>query len=165
MKTIKQIITVAALAMFMMTSFGAVNENLPIMINEVKINNTEISINDCSVDNQVSGGSVAVTIKLGRRSRGCKSGFGLCKVKKVKITIKYNKFQVKNSNGKLTLIMNKKGFEEINNYFKGNEIILEEDFVLSEDLSKELGFKERYVLKKGTYRISSIKDGSYSVIL
>ncbi|MCF6307266.1 MAG: hypothetical protein L3J09_04850 [Flavobacteriaceae bacterium] len=150
MKNFKQIITIVALAVFINTSAIA---------NEVKTNNDINSI-ECNINNDTQI-TIGVSIVFGRKSRNC-AGFGVCKITgSISITIKAH-----NNNGKFSLILTKEGLEEINNRFKGNKIILEEDYVLPESITKKIGLKKGYVLKTGTYSISSKKkDGTYSVTM
>ncbi len=89
-------------------------------------------------------------IDWGRRSKNCR-GFGICTIS---LIIEFRSFVGVNQDGSFTLLLNDNGLNEVTTYFGDNKIILEEDYVLPEDLTKKMGLKDGYSIKKGTYLIS-----------
>jgi len=101
--------------------------------------------------------TITVTLTFGRASRDCK-GFGICKAS-ISVSVK-KAFVATNNDGHFVLLLNEENMKEIKNYFKQDAIILEEDFVLPNEITKKLKLKNNYVLKKGKYIIKYGKDGN-----
>ncbi len=158
MKNLKQIITVVALAIFMLTAHSSEANSilLPCDSYDAAHINSEKTI--------IAGPIIVISIEIGRKSRNCR-GIGICNIG-IGLKNKKGMYEGTNENGNFVLIFSQKGMSKIQEHFKGNEIILEEDYVLSENITKKLGLKKGYVLKIGTYSISSKKkDGTYSVTM
>jgi hypothetical protein len=106
---------------------------------------------------------VSIQIDWGRVSRGCK-GFGICDVTIV-IDIENKTFSGSAQNGSFVLEMNDTGLKSVQSSFESNTIIIEEDFVLSNEVCKSLGLKQGYIVKTGKYLIKTVSKGFYSVNL
>jgi hypothetical protein len=104
---------------------------------------------------------VSIHINWGRVSKGC-SGFGICGVT---IDIEDKAFSGSTQNGSFVLEMNDLGLKSVQSSFGSNTIIIEEDFVLSNEVCKSLGLKQGYKVKTGKYLIKTVSKGLYSVNL
>lgn len=109
---------------------------------------------------------IKIHIEWGRKSKGCE-GFGICSTD-IDIDAQLSDaafFGRANANGNLVLEVTKIGMESINKRFSSNTIILEEDFILSDDVCKSLGLKTGYTIKQGKYTVKTDSSGLTTVIL
>lgn len=126
--------------------------------------------------NYPADGSVEVTLKIGRKSRGC-LGIGICKVEKVKIKIenislrqqsedKIIKIKISNVGDKLLFSFDKENSKIIEENFKGYQLTLEEDYTVDDlDVLKDLS-KDKIVIKKGVYKLNyNSKNNNYELYL
>lgn len=120
-------------------------------------------------------GGISTTWTIGRRSRNCNS-IGICKIKKVVIsgegidvTVYGNRMFAgtvtpKDENSFLYEATDEI-LKDIVSEFKGEYIVLEEDFVVDEDIAKELGLAKDFTIKAGTYNlVKNEKSGMYEVV-
>jgi len=158
MKSIKQIITVVVVAFFMLTSFSVKTNTT----NEDSLN-YELNVNPNTRDD-VSKFILTVEVEFGRKSKSCQD-FGVCNVSGSTET---GIFVASNREGSFVLGMQEKGLAKIQKRFKGNVIVLEEDFVLPIEITKKLKLKEGYTLKTGKYKLKTgknkNKDSAYYAI-
>ena len=59
------------------------------------------------------------------------------------------------------LEMNDIGLKSVQSTFGSNTIIIEEDFVLSNEVCKSLGLKQGYTVKTGKYLLKEVSKGQY----
>ncbi len=119
---------------------------------------------ECS---ELNDSNAQLTLVWGRVSKNCK-GFGICDIGGSitigPITIVFRE----NTDGRNDLVFSLD--ENHRNYtyqhFKGNIIVIEEDYVLSDDVCSQLGVKSGYTIKAGNYNMSQNKnsDGKYTII-
>ena len=80
---------------------------------------------------------VSIHIIWGRVSKKC-AGFGLCDIT-IDIDIEDKTFNGSTQNGSFVLEMNDTGLKSVQSTFRSNTIIIEEDYVLSNEVCKSLG--------------------------
>lgn len=150
MKTIKQIVVVFIFTFFFSTLNIFSQDSFEKEIEQTNISN---SIDENKADIEADRWNVSFEINWGRKSRDCK-GFGICGITIViQFGVEQEDFQGINQDGVLHLSLNQDGLKNINSFFGANEIVLEEDYVLSKEVTKKLGLKKGYRIKKGTYQI------------
>jgi len=167
-------ITLIAMAMFMFVSFnGRANQIAQTQNNQNKIIPL-IMMNDNTLDKPIISEAeddfvIILTLKIhvrwGRKSRGCK-GFGLCIFTTFDPSIqteRLNYYAGSTDDGHLVLMIKDKGLKEIKNYFGGNTIIIEEDFVLPDEVTKKLKLKKGYTIKKGRYQVNVVNKGKQQI--
>ncbi len=115
------------------------------------------SIDSISSDKEDIG--IGVEITFGRASRNCR-GFGICKVK---LTFDLFKSSGENVNGTFLVRLTPEGVKEVKDYFGSNKIILEEPYVLPQELTNTLDLKPGYTLSAGEYKIQKSRKLGYYV--
>lgn len=124
--------------------------------------------------NEVEDVGIGTTWDIGRKSRSC-GGFGLCKCSS--ISFEYSQ-RVKSNQNSFNSIINtttekrilfsvdKQNMLIINNYFKGEQLILDEDFVIDDkEVLKKLHL-DSYTLKKGLYKFKfNLKTKMFETII
>jgi len=126
--------------------------------------------------NPIGEGSVEVTFKIGRKSKGC-TGIGICKIEKVKVIIKDIKFRQQSDdtlvkakltsvNGKMVLSVDKENLEIVKKHFKDVQLIMEEAFDIDDiDILKDLSI-DKFSIKEGIYKFEyNSKNSSYDLHL
>ncbi len=116
---------------------------------------------------------ISVVLDIGRKSRNCR-GFGICKVT-ITIELKGNQnldfnevngILTNETKGKVTLVVpydktNKSKF--VKETLSKEYFLVEEDFVMPDDVLKKLELTGKYVIKKGKYKINRTKEG-YKIV-
>lgn len=114
---------------------------------------------------------------IGRKSKNCRK-LGICKLKEVK---PYIKFETKNANlnqnsdlegreisafvsvspsrDAFSFLVDEENLGYVQDYFGGNKLILEEDYLLEPEESTDLGVEQNFILKAGEYEF--IFDENY----
>ncbi len=157
MKNLKNIVSVIVLALVMLSTINVNARTTLNYLNKANIDNCQKNISEYDKNIKIS-----ITLTFGRASRGCK-GFGICKAT-ISIEVKnQSEFLATNKNDKFTLIITEKGLNRVKEYFGDEMIILEEDFVLPDEITKELELKPGYTLKKGNYRVTHRKGSGIVV--
>jgi hypothetical protein len=136
-----------------------------------------ISLSTASeINNPIADGSVEVTLKIGRKSRGC-AGFGICKVEKVKVVIKnlslrqqseekLVKAKLSSINGKIILSVDEENLNIVKENFKDMQLVIEESYEIEDaEILKELSV-ERISIKEGVYKFTqNVKNSNYELYL
>ena len=128
------------------------------------------------INNPIADGSVEVTLKIGRKSRGC-SGIGICKVEKVKVVIKnlslrqqseekLVKAKLSSINGKIVLSVDEENLKIVKENFKDMQLVIEESYEIEDgEILKELSV-ERISIKEGVYKFTqNVKNSNYELYL
>jgi hypothetical protein len=124
--------------------------------------------------NEVEDIGVGTSWDIGRKSRNC-GAFGLCRCSS--ISFEYSQRVKPNKNSfysfikitqdkKVFFSVDKENMLIISNYFKGEQLILDEDFIIdNQEVLKQLHL-DSYTLKKGLYKFKfNIKTSKFEVII
>lgn len=107
---------------------------------------------------------INIHIEWGRKSKDCR-GFGICS-SDISFDFELPKFSaMANANGNLQVRISDAGLESIVKTFGTKTIIMEEDFIFSSEVCKQIGLKEGYTIKAGKYAVTTDRSGINSVIL
>lgn len=106
--------------------------------------------NKSDSQNQVS----KIHIEFGRKSKDC-GGFGICKFT---IDITFDELldiikAFRTSDNGINLNFTKEFYEKNSRILQSGFLVLEEDFIIDQTTSSELGFRERKTLKAGNYKV------------
>ncbi|HCQ12323.1 MAG TPA: hypothetical protein DIU01_03495 [Flavobacterium sp.] len=124
--------------------------------------------------NKVEDIGVGTSWDIGRKSRNC-GAFGLCRCSS--ITFEYSQRVKSNKNSfnstislttekRVLFSVDKENMLIISNYFKGEQLILDEDFVIDDKEVLSKLHLESYTLKKGLYKFKfNIKSSKFEVII
>ncbi len=156
-KVVYSIILVIGISLISL-SFAHVHHSNDLATSKTKLElANSIQKNDITRTDDILFYKVKITITLdwGRKRKNCR-GFGICKIS---ITVEKNYsdkssiYTATNFDGRLGLILSEENLKDIEEYFGGEMIILEEDYILPEELIKALQLKQK-IIKKGKYDIS-----------
>lgn len=104
---------------------------------------------------------ITISIDFGRKSKGC-TGFGVCKID-ISLDLEDVFQAVSNGMGGVDVSFGEKGMNIIKQTFNGSAVIIEEDYVLSDNVCEKLEIQKGYTLKAGKYTASKNNDGNYIV--
>jgi hypothetical protein len=105
-----------------------------------------------------------IILDIGRKKKDCR-GFGVCEIS-IEIEARSNL----NGNGVTGTATNEGGqlilkvmpevvsLKAYNEYFSSGKFVVEDEYVMSPEVSKALGLKEGYVIKPGNYNVKQSKD-------
>lgn len=124
--------------------------------------------------NEVEDIGIGTTWDIGRRKLSC-GGFGLCRCSSVSFELSGKVKSNKNSfnsiintttEKRILFSVDKQNMLIINNYFKGEQLILDEDFVIDDkEVLKKLHL-DSYTLKKGLYKFKfNLKTKMFETII
>ena len=115
---------------------------------------------------------IGIYIDFGKPSRNC-TGFGICKLQVsiggVDVTIErpdnesYADASKLNSNLELIIPKNSMNSKIQNDLFSSEYFLMEEEYSLSMEDAKSLGFDSGFTIRKGKYKITELSD-SYKII-
>ena len=146
MKKFKQIITVVALAMFMLSSFSGNAQSLSSKKNPIHI---DVKFGYAAGPFGCVGWSLcSITINAKHNSPSKNAATGTLSLTKGGEIVMHVKYADMDAVSKKNLFSNKKTFK------------VEDDFYIDREVSSKMGAKEKQlIIKKGEYSIKYLKDG------
>ncbi len=100
--------------------------------------------------------TISINLELGRKSKGC-SGFGICKAT-IDIELGLSGGMSDDGTNVILTFDNANYEKQMNNQFKGNQFILEEDFTFDASIAQALS-KPTITVRKGTYPVTKTASG------
>jgi hypothetical protein len=97
----------------------------------------------------IAGPIITLTIELGRRSKGC-TGLSICKFK-LELEDRLSSATLQASTKELIMNIKSEALIGHENAIQNGYFIMEEDYVVPDDVAKALGESPKIVLKTGKY--------------
>lgn len=129
-----------------------------------------------AIINESSGPKIGGVWYIGRKTKNCASGLGICKLKEITLTFPpiVVTIPVNNQFVSTVDVINPNEFvaeidEETKNqfvdFYGGSYLVLKEDFIMDSKNSSAFGLANNFTISAGVYNFEQTKNGSYKTII